>query len=105
ALAVVVPRSGRALVCQGSARKLAGVWDEARRQEVESALVTGRGSWAQGTARLVRAALDRYTDAWVAMHTEACEATQVYHEQSEVLLDRRMRCLDQRLAEVRALTD
>ncbi len=95
----------RGMACQGAEHKLAGAWDAERRQAVERALARGREPLARDTARLVGAALDRYTSSWVAMRTEACEATHVYHEQSEALLDRRMHCLDERLAEVRALTD
>src|SRR5205814_1682058 len=50
------------------------------------------------------AALDRYTGAWVAMRTDACVATNVRRDQSPALLDLRVRCLDRRMGEVRALT-
>jgi tetratricopeptide (TPR) repeat protein len=39
------------------------------------------------------------------MHKAACEATHVHGEQSETLLDERIRCLDRRLDELGALTD
>jgi hypothetical protein len=45
-----------------------------------------------------------YSGRWVAMHGDACAATRVRGEESEALLDRRMLCLDARLADVRALT-
>ncbi len=48
--------------------------------------------------------LDARAGAWVAMRTEACEATRVHGHQSDALLDLRMQCLDARLAEMRALT-
>jgi tetratricopeptide (TPR) repeat protein len=47
--------------------------------------------------------LDLYTGRWVAMHREACEATQIKREQSEALMDLRMACLDKRLLELRGL--
>jgi len=52
-------------------------------------------------------ALDRdladYGRRWAALRTRACEETRVRGTQSEELLDRRMVCLDDRLADVRAL--
>jgi tetratricopeptide (TPR) repeat protein len=52
----------------------------------------------------VLGALDRYAARWVAMHDETCEKTRVRAEQSEQVLDARMRCLEERLDEARALT-
>ena len=42
--------------------------------------------------------------AWIDSHTQACEATRVYGEQSEELLDRRMSCLAQRRGELAAVS-
>ncbi len=44
--------------------------------------------------------LDAYAQQWEQMHTDTCLASAVRHEQSDDLLDRRMLCLDQRLAEL-----
>jgi hypothetical protein len=49
------------------------------------------------------AAIDDYARGWRSMRVAACEATEVEHTQSAVLLDKRMGCLDQRLAALRAL--
>lgn len=46
--------------------------------------------------------LDRYGEAWAAMHREAC-LSNVRGEQSSELLDLRMACLERRRGEVRAL--
>jgi tetratricopeptide (TPR) repeat protein len=48
-------------------------------------------------ARLAGALID-YRRSWVGGYGEACRATRVRGEQSEELLDRRMICLDERLA-------
>lgn len=50
-------------------------------------------------------ALDDYARRWVAMHVDACEATQVRGEQSPELLDLRVACLGQDLDEMRAQVD
>ena len=92
-------------LCAGASAKLAGIWDADRKAALQRAfLATGRpyaaDAWS-GTER----ALDTYTRSWSTMRTEACEATRRRGEQSPELLDLRMRCLDRRLRELRALTD
>jgi tetratricopeptide (TPR) repeat protein len=49
--------------------------------------------------------LDRYVQEWSVVYREACEATNSRGEQSAEVLDLRMRCLNDNLDEVRALTD
>lgn len=91
-------------VCVGAETKLAGIWDADRRTAVERALVASGKPWARETAANLSRVLDAYAGDWIAMHRDACEATSVRHEQSEALLDRRMQCLGERAAELRALT-
>ena len=55
--------------------------------------------------RQLSAALDDHVAQWKAMYQESCEATHVRGEQSDEVLDLRMRCLADNLDEVRALTD
>jgi tetratricopeptide (TPR) repeat protein/tRNA A-37 threonylcarbamoyl transferase component Bud32 len=93
-----------AQVCSGMERKLAGVWDDRRRAEVQAAIEATQLSYAPGTWRRVEQQLDAYTRQWVDARTEACEATH-RGEQSDDLLDLRMACLDERLLHVRATVD
>jgi tetratricopeptide (TPR) repeat protein/tRNA A-37 threonylcarbamoyl transferase component Bud32 len=93
------------LVCRGAERKLAGVWDDARRRTVHDAFVATHAPYAEHAAGVVARLLDAYAGAWVAQHTEACEATRVRREQSEEILDLRMECLGSRLQELRAQSD
>ncbi|MFY0524582.1 protein kinase domain-containing protein [Archangium gephyra] len=95
-------RAARA--CEGAAEKVAGIWGPEQKQSAETAfLATGR-PFALEAWKSTQRTLDAYTAAWASLHTSACEATRMRGEQSEELLGRRMRCLDQRLAEVAALT-
>ncbi len=91
-----------ALICRGAERKLDGIWDAPRKQRIEAAFTANAGlsSWNS-----VRSTLDKYAADWVAMYTDACEATHVRGEQSEHALDLRMDCLDQRRTELAALTE
>src|SRR6185503_9110999 len=47
--------------------------------------------------------LDVYAERWVAARTDACRATRVRGDQSERVLDLRMRCLDRRRDELGGL--
>ena len=90
--------------CEGGERHLEGIWDPESRAAAQRAFAaTGRPyagtSWENGAG-----ALDRYSTAWVAMRREACEATELYHEQSTELLDLRMACLDSRLRRLAAIS-
>jgi eukaryotic-like serine/threonine-protein kinase len=91
-------------LCQGAEQNLAGVWDQARKQAVRDAFLATRVSFASDAWQGVERAFDAYTSKWVAMHTDACEATHMRGEQSESLLDLRMQCLKDGLQEVKALT-
>jgi tetratricopeptide (TPR) repeat protein/tRNA A-37 threonylcarbamoyl transferase component Bud32 len=93
-----------ASVCAEAEFKLAGVWDEAAQTAVQGAFVETGVPYAddawQGTVRQ----LDEYTQDWIEMHNEACEAHLVRSEEDAELYGRRMVCLGQRLHEVEQLT-
>ena len=90
----------------GSAREqLSGVWDEERRDAVESAILADGRAFAPDTWNKVQARLDAYADEWVQMHNDSCEATHKRGEQSEEMLDRRTHCLRERLSEMGNVTE
>ena len=89
--------------CQGAEARLDGVWDQPRRQGLRQALLRSERSYAADTATLVESLFDSYASGWVTAHTATCAATHRDGTQSEQTLDLRMRCLDERLAEVGAL--
>jgi tetratricopeptide (TPR) repeat protein/tRNA A-37 threonylcarbamoyl transferase component Bud32 len=93
-----------ASTCEGFEARLEGVWDDARRAEVQAAIEATKLSYAPDTWVRVEERLDEYTRAWVAARSEACEATH-QGEQSGELLDLRMACLNERLQHVRATVD
>ena len=97
--------------CLGGAARLAGVWEprdapsgSARKDEIRSAFLAIGRSYAADSFTAVAATLDQYVARWRDMHRDVCEATNVRGEQSAEVLDLRMGCLDERLAEVRTLT-
>jgi tetratricopeptide (TPR) repeat protein len=80
-------------VCAGAPAQIADAWNDARRDEIATAMAEhdAADAWAKAATTL-----DGYAEQWAEMHTEACEATRVRGEQSEDMLDRRMVCLAQR---------
>ena len=93
------------LVCRGSERKLAGVWDDARKENFERAFLATGKPFAARAWQGASQALDAYAHDWMAMRTDACEATRLRGEQSEHVLDLRMACLDDHLRQMSAATD
>jgi serine/threonine protein kinase/tetratricopeptide (TPR) repeat protein len=91
--------------CAGADRKLQGVWDDARRAGVRNAFQRSSMPYAGAALATVERSFDRYAHDWVAMHTDACEATQVRKEQSQELLDLRMACLSDRLTQLSTLSE
>jgi tetratricopeptide (TPR) repeat protein/predicted Ser/Thr protein kinase len=92
-------------VCDGGRDRFAEVWSPETQGKVEAAFRETDRSYAAATYQRVATLLEERGEAWVAMRTEACEATRVRGEQSEQLLDLRMRCLDRRLAQVRTVLE
>jgi tetratricopeptide (TPR) repeat protein/predicted Ser/Thr protein kinase len=105
-----------AALCTGGAAELEAVWSPERRQAIEAAfaaldleaLRAGTGPGARPGARsfaVVAGAVDAHAEAWRAGHRRACEATRVRGEQTEEVMELRMRCLRRRRAELDALLD
>src|SRR5207248_1777595 len=74
-------------VCLGAERKLAGIWDTARKQQVHEAFLKTGVPYAAQQWNATEQALDHYAQSWIAMHTEACEATQLRSEQPDSVLE------------------
>ena len=93
-----------ASMCEHAGDPLNGVWDRAAKRRYADAFLATDKPYARDAWLGVSAALDDYTDRWVAARLDACEATHVRGEQSGALLDLRMECLDERLDGVRVVT-
>ncbi|MEX1361795.1 MAG: serine/threonine-protein kinase [Nannocystaceae bacterium] len=89
-------------LCTGAEAKLEGIWDDARRQEVEAALLGTGLSYAPETWAYVEPRLSAYAQGWARAHAEACAATTVRGELSSEVMDLRMACLDERRSALRA---
>ena len=91
--------------CTGADAQLDGLWDPARRREVEDAMQATGLPYADTTWRWVSAQLDAYAEDWVRHHTDACEATAVRREQSTEVMERRMACLRRARVTLSAVID
>ncbi len=91
--------------CSGAAEQLSGVWDEARHREVEDAFEGTKAVFAASVWAKTGPALDRYAEEWIAMHTDACEATNVRRDQSAEVMDLRMSCLRRARVQLEATAD
>jgi len=91
--------------CSGARDKLAGAWGAPQRLVAHGAFLATAQPYAPVSFDRAAARLDRYADQWIAARTEACEATEVRHEQSPALLDLRMSCLDDLAIRMRVIAD
>ncbi len=117
AAAVVVPAlalrhasSSRAALCRGGGDRLRGIWEVSgapsdRKAAIHRAFVATGTSYAEAAFTSASRYLDDYAARWAALYADACEATHVRGEQSAEVLDLRMACLNERLTDLRALTD
>ena len=102
-LAYHLRKEDRESPCRGSEKRLAGIWDPARKQEIKTKLLATGKSYAEDSWQRIEQTLDAYTQGWAKMRTAACMAT-VRGEQSPAIFDLRRRCLDINLQELVALT-
>jgi tetratricopeptide (TPR) repeat protein/predicted Ser/Thr protein kinase len=104
-IAVGVGLWPRTPLCTGAESRLLGVWDGPRKQASHNAFTATKLPYAGEAWRRVEILLDDYSREWVAMRTDACEATRKRGDQSEAVMDLRMMCLSQRLQELKAAVD
>ncbi len=93
-------RSG---VCSQSEAGLSGVWDEATRDTVHTALVATNAAYVEDVWPSISASLDAYAKDWVETHREVCAATSLRGERSQAALQQSMACLAGRRREMRAV--
>ena len=90
--------------CAAADRPAAGLWNPAARGQVETAFKSsGTPNAADAFARLDRT-MSRRVSQIRAMRRDACLATEVRQQESQVLYDRRLQCLASRGEEVAAFT-
>jgi tetratricopeptide (TPR) repeat protein len=92
-------------LCDSAHSQLEGVWDGARKAQVQAAFAHGGDpAFTAETFRRVEAALDRHAATWATAQTEACHAAQTGAAGDE-LVHLQAACLARRFAELRAVVD
>jgi tetratricopeptide (TPR) repeat protein/predicted Ser/Thr protein kinase len=89
--------------CAEVAAEIDGVWNSQRRATIVTAFRSTGLPYANDMLDEVQQRIDAYVQQWQELRAEACEATRVRGTQSDELMDLRMRCLDQRMADLDAL--
>ncbi|AGC41968.1 serine/threonine protein kinase [Myxococcus stipitatus DSM 14675] len=90
--------------CTRAGEELAHVWGPAQQSSIQAAFVASKRPYAQSAWERVRQDLDAYTREWVTARTLTCEASLAPRAQPSEQVDQKMRCLDNRLADLAALT-
>jgi len=80
-------------LCTGAQPRMAEVWNDATRTKMQAAFAAIDAGYASDAWAQTNQSLDDYSAKWVAVHTEACEATTVRRERSAVVMDLQMGCL------------
>ena len=90
--------------CQGLDGPLTAFWTAARKAAVRARFAAAGAGLPASVADRVIERIDQYGADWLAARTNACTDARQGVESRE-LLDSRMRCLDQRLAELSAVVE
>ena len=96
-------------LCQVPVHRFDGIWERSpapssHRAAIRQAFLDIGKDYANVAFGAVAGMLDGYVGAWASSYQEACEATKVRGESAQVM-DLRMRCLDDRFDELRALSN
>jgi serine/threonine protein kinase len=94
----------RLQLCAGSENRLAGIWDAPTRTRLAATFRATGIPYAADAFASVQKSLDAWALEWVAASREACEATRLRQFDSEELYQLKSACLEDRLAQVSALT-
>jgi serine/threonine protein kinase len=105
AIVVGVVAPSMAEPCPRDETELDGIWDSQVRVRAHQQLTATDRPYADATWDAIEQELDRWTGRWFDTRVEACEATKVRNEQSPMLLDMRMACLDRQADALRAVTE
>jgi tetratricopeptide (TPR) repeat protein/predicted Ser/Thr protein kinase len=88
--------------CGGAAERAAATIPGSLRDRVSRALLGTGSPLAPRASERLDTQLDEYLRDWADLRTQTCRATRVHADQSEAVMDRKMACLDDRLADVGA---
>jgi tetratricopeptide (TPR) repeat protein len=91
--------------CESGERVLEGVWDAPAKDAIRRAFLATRKPYAETTWRGVEKGLEGYTRSWEELYRGTCEALEGRGDEPEAVLVPRMKCLERRRQEVKALAE
>ena len=93
----------RSLRCRGARARIEEVWTPSTRARVRAGFESTGLPYARNAWMGVEQTMGGFITRWSTLYEQTCEATFIWGEQSERLLDRKMDCLRQQLDKVKAL--
>ena len=102
ATAVLWPREP---ACDDAGARMQPIWSPARAEAIGAAFGERAGARGERAWSATVGPIDAWTTEWIAARDASCAATRVEHTQSEAVLERSMRCFDNRAAQLAALLD
>jgi tetratricopeptide (TPR) repeat protein len=91
--------------CPAAGAAVVQAWTPARRAQISAAFAATGASYAPGAMRAIFARIDHHAAELSAGRVDACRATRQRGEQSEAMLDVRMRCYDAAIGGLSAVLD
>ncbi len=95
--------SRQAIPCGDAAGLATRVWNAERARRLARTFEDVGGAFGRTQWERTAPLIDDYIKNWTQMRRDSCEATFLRHEQSDALFDRRVHCLDRRLAQLDTL--
>jgi hypothetical protein len=89
--------------CTHGAEAFNGVWDQARRAELEQTFLASNASYAPQNFAATADVIDTWASTWLEHQVAACEASRTRGDLSEELYAERRACLEERQDELRSL--
>lgn len=89
--------------CAHGAEAFNGVWDQARRAELEQTFLASNAPYAPQNFAATAEVIDTWASTWLEHQVAACEARRTGGELSEELYVERHACLEERQDELRSL--
>ncbi|QRK08233.1 tetratricopeptide repeat protein [Archangium violaceum] len=97
-------RTRAAAQCQGLEARLQGIWDAERKARIRERFLAVGKIFAQSAWSRVEQTLDGYSDTWLALQRQTCEAPARDRTEWGEFLGAQRVCLRERLSELGALT-
>lgn len=81
-------------------KEASAVWNDARKAEVETAMVASAPAFGRGVARAIASSFDAWIAKWIEARDGACHDTRITRERSDAELEQSVACLDRQLKDV-----